>query len=85
MDDPRSIVDRTIVFLEEWQNAQELKAPAVSRTTERWCPPAEGWFKANADGALVKHSGNVGDGAVVRDLHGTFVSGVPFFPVRYRP
>ncbi|KAK9992093.1 hypothetical protein SO802_027078 [Lithocarpus litseifolius] len=41
----------------------------------RWEKPPDGWMKLNTDGCAVGSPGQVGCGGVVRDSHGSWVSG----------
>jgi ribonuclease HI len=78
--DPRTVAMRTIAAVEEWQIVHQ-KAPvaAVAKPMEHWLPPDVGWSKINADGSYQEAEGHGGGGVVIRDHHGSFVSGACHF------
>jgi ribonuclease HI len=47
----------------------------VTREAKHWQPPAEGWYKANTDGAFLAMEGVGGSGVILRDHHGRFFAG----------
>lgn len=52
---PLAVATSVTTFMNEWRSVQEAKTRTPSQTpVERWLPPAEGWLKANADGATSK-------------------------------
>ena len=54
----------------------------MSRGPDTWSKPDDGWVKVNSDGALAKHQGSGGGGAVLRNNHGEFIVGAcHFFPL----
>lgn len=87
IEDPVLIAERVICLDEEWQSIKESNTrPRVQRSMDPWTKPEEGWTKVNTDGALAKHGGSGGGGAVLRNHHGSFVAGAcHFFPVAADP
>lgn len=79
IEDPVAIVTRSIALVLEWQSLQEERQPTAPTRSKRWHPPAEGWIKANANGAFVASDGNGGGGVVLRDHHGDFRGGACHF------
>ncbi|XP_073363071.1 uncharacterized protein [Aegilops tauschii subsp. strangulata] len=57
-------------FMDEWSNAVPKKLRSSSAPpVDKWCPPEQGWTKANVDGAVGRSSGDGGGGLVGRELH----------------
>jgi ribonuclease HI len=81
IEDPDKTAQRILVLVEEWLS---LKSPApqpVQKENEHWLPPADGWYKVNADGALNPKEGHGGGGVIIRDHHGIPQAGAcHFFP-----
>jgi hypothetical protein len=63
MEDPRTLVSRTVALLEEWQSLQNPGNAGSARLVEHCRPPDTGWFKINIDGAFQTADGN---GGVIR-------------------
>jgi hypothetical protein len=74
IEDPRSIVKRTMVGMEEWRNIHKPKEPKKV-VRELWRPPCQDQFKINVDGAFRAEASAAGGGAVIRDCHGGFFRG----------
>ncbi|XP_051197446.1 uncharacterized protein [Lolium perenne] len=72
---PSVIVRRSLALLEEWREAQQSRIQLETRAVEHWQPPAEGWTKANTDGAFLAREGVGASGLILRDHHGRFVEG----------
>jgi hypothetical protein len=83
LDNPTSVARRCVSAVEEWLNIHRKESTRTSRTLEHWLPPEPGWCKINTDGAFRKADGNGGGGVILRDHHGSFISGAcHFFPCR---
>jgi ribonuclease HI len=81
IENPESTVNRIWALWEEWQAIKEPAGGVKARVVERWSLPAEGWVKANCDGAFTPGDGPGGGGVIMRDHHGAFLSGASrFFP-----
>jgi ribonuclease HI len=78
IEDPRSIVKRTMVGMEEWRNIHKPKDPKKV-VRELWHPPCQDQFKINVDGAFRAEASTGGGGAVIRDYHGGFIRGSCYF------
>lgn len=72
--DPKTVAMRTVAAVEECRNIQTPQNVATAKPKERWLPPDPRWRKVNADGAFRAAEGVGGDGVVIRDHHGDFVS-----------
>jgi hypothetical protein len=80
IEDPRSIVRRTLAGMEEWREFHKPKDPKKV-VREFWHPPSQDQVKIDVDGAFRANASVGGGGAVLRDGHGGFVRGsCCFFP-----
>ncbi|XP_020153962.2 uncharacterized protein [Aegilops tauschii subsp. strangulata] len=80
MEDPQLIVQRVLYLAEEWMSSKDtVIKQAVERGPDKWSKPDDGWVKVNSDGALGKHQGSGGGGAVLRNNHGEFIAGACHF------
>jgi ribonuclease HI len=79
MEDPTCTARRTFYLLDEWRVVNTGPSPVTNRPVEHWLPPAEGWTKINTDGAFSKDSETGDRGVVLRDHHGSFISGACHF------
>ncbi|XP_024014255.1 uncharacterized protein LOC112088198 [Eutrema salsugineum] len=73
--DARGTMARAIEDAEEWLNrveGEDKRHPStiVSRRSNRWSPPQDGWFKCNVDAAWKKELNQYGIGWVLRDHQG---------------
>jgi ribonuclease HI len=81
IEHPVATAHRVVALVEEWQNLRVTKPIQQVRAEEHWLPPAAGWHKANADGALLIADGVGGGGVIIRDHHGEASAGTScFFP-----
>lgn len=70
---PHEIMSSVCAFMAEWATVHQKEPPSLKeKQTYRWSPPAEGWIKANADGAVSKHGGKGGGGVILRGHSGDF-------------
>jgi hypothetical protein len=75
VEDPARIARRVLALSEEWWALKDPSSEKISRPTEHWLPPEEGWVKVNVDGAFSKEGDAGGGGVVMRDRHGRFLAG----------
>jgi ribonuclease HI len=75
VEDPARIARRVLALSEEWWALKDPSSEKISRPTEHWLPPEEGWVKVNVDGAFSKEGDAEGGGVVMRDRHGRFLAG----------
>jgi hypothetical protein len=76
---PMQIVSKSLFLLNEWHESRPRSNTPADKVVERWTPPEEGWYKANADGAFSTDRGHGGCGVVLRDHHGGFIQGASHF------
>jgi ribonuclease HI len=82
MEEQAQAIDRVIHLHEKLKVIHEqTKRPTVRQQVQNWCPPDEGWIKANSDGATSKSLQFRGGGAILRNYDGSFHAGAcHFFP-----
>jgi ribonuclease HI len=69
------IVRCSLALLEEWREAHQSRVQPETRAVEHWQPPAQGWTKANTDGAFLVLEGVGASGVILKDHRGRFVEG----------
>jgi hypothetical protein len=52
IEDPRSIVKKTMVGMEEWLNIHKPMLKGSDKIQEHWLTTTQDWFKAIVDGAF---------------------------------
>jgi ribonuclease HI len=82
VEDPEKTVSRILSLVDEWKDLNRVNNVKEAKHVANWCPPREGWHKANADGAFSTADRSGGGGVIVRDHHGIPITGSSyFFPI----
>lgn len=82
-----TITRRVFALMDEWQSIHGRKSKQGNPVThEKWCPPDDGWVKANVDGAIAKVGELGGAGVVLQNHDGAFLGGAcQVFPLCTEP
>jgi hypothetical protein len=79
IEDPEKTASRILSLVEEWKDANRVNNVKEAKPAAHWCPPREGWHKANADDAFSATDGSGGGGVIVRDHHVVPIAGSRYF------
>jgi hypothetical protein len=52
IEDLEKTASRILALVDEWKYVNRVNKVKEAKPVAHWCPPGEGWHKANADGAF---------------------------------